>query len=199
MDNKAMVGVGFVVGLVLVALLYGSGVQYANAGSEGAQANDSGGLAAACGINVQTCAANAGGAVAEPAGSSNQETENWQPETETLNMSFNWEQGVYEPREIRVRAGDTVRIVADTETFVGCMSTIVINGMGVSKRIVPGDNVLEFVAERPGRYRITCGMGMGDGLLLVEDGEGNVPAEVAAPVRTGCGCGGGGSRGTCGG
>jgi plastocyanin domain-containing protein len=109
-----------------------------------------------------------------------------------VELGFDWGSGNYDPQEIRVRTGDTVRIEADAGELRGCMSTLIINGMGVSKRITATDNVLEFTAGAPGQYKLTCGMGMGNGVLIVEDEYGNVPAGApAGPARTGgCGCGG---------
>jgi len=111
-----------------------------------------------------------------------------------FSLGFDWNTGNYNPQEIRVRKGDKVKIIGDTNTLAGCMSTLVINGMGIRKRFSEGDNVLEFIANTPGRYRLTCGMGMGNGLLIVEDENGNVPNNVISNSATsgytgGCGCG----------
>ncbi|MEK6923838.1 MAG: cupredoxin domain-containing protein [Candidatus Micrarchaeota archaeon] len=110
------------------------------------------------------------------------------------------EAGRYSPSEIRVAKGTTVRIEAEANTFTGCMRTLVIGGYGVRKLITAADNIVEFVADKPGAFPISCTMGMGGGRLLVEDDGGSVP-ESPLPVRAagsggscgaggGCGCGG---------
>jgi plastocyanin domain-containing protein len=78
------------------------------------------------------------------------------------------EQGQYVPAIIRVQRGSTVRIIGDTETLVGGMDTVVIDGYGIRKTIAPGDNVIEFVADKPGTYEMICANGMGNGQLIVE-------------------------------
>jgi plastocyanin domain-containing protein len=78
------------------------------------------------------------------------------------------ENGQYRPDTIRVKAGSIVRIEGDTETLVGGMDTVVIDGYGIRKTIAPGDNVIEFVADKPGTYEMICANGMGNGQLIVE-------------------------------
>jgi plastocyanin len=110
--------------------------------------------------------------------------------TQTFTLGFNGNQ--YTPAEIRVKQGTKVRIEGDTNTLVGCMSTVNIDGYGISKYIRAGDNVIEFTADTAGTFPIHCYMGMGNGRLVVEDSAGTVPAQSQAPVvakGTG-GCGG---------
>lgn len=106
----------------------------------------------------------------------------------------------YNPSEIRVKQGSTVRIEGDPGTLVGCMTFVTIPAYGISKRITQADNVIEFVAVKPGTFRISCPMGMGNGKLIVEDGSGNVPPsqEPVVPAGAGHSCGAGGGCG-CGG
>jgi plastocyanin len=194
MEGKNLLFAGLLVVMVFAAIVYAATVkpQQANEDSGGGSCGNAG---------AKGCFANGnGGAVAAPATyaasavvNRSRELELQAPgEVRTFELGFDWGSGNYEPAEIRVRAGDKVRIEADAGTLRGCMSTLVINGMGISKRITATDNVLEFVAGTPGQYRLTCGMGMGNGLLVVEDENGIAPeAAPAEPVRTGgCGCGG---------
>ena len=76
--------------------------------------------------------------------------------------------GEYVPSEIRVKQGSKVRIEGDTATLVGGMDTIVIDGYNLQKIVSSGDNVLEFVADKPGTYEMHCANGMGYGQLIVE-------------------------------
>jgi len=75
--------------------------------------------------------------------------------------------GYYEPRTITVSNGTRLRIEADASTFGGCMTTILFPDFGVSKRITPADNVIEFVADKVGSFLFSCPMGMGQGTLVV--------------------------------
>lgn len=194
MEGKALLLAGLLVVMVFAAIVYAATMKPQQA------SDDLGG--GSCGnAGVKGCFANgSSGAVAAPATYAPAAVANRSRELELqaagevreVELGFDWSSGNYEPQEIRVRAGDRVRIEADASTLKGCMSTLVINGMGISKRITATDNVLEFTASTPGQYRLTCGMGMGNGLLVVEDENGTAPeAAPAVPARTGgCGCGG---------
>jgi plastocyanin len=106
--------------------------------------------------------------------------------TQTFTLGFSGYQ--YTPAEIRVKQGTKVRIEGDTNTLVGCMSTVNIDGYGISKYIRSGDNVIEFTADTAGTFPIHCNMGMGNGRLIVEDNSGAVPVQSQAPaVATGKG------------
>ena len=87
-------------------------------------------------------------------------------EAVTVRLSF--ENGnTYTPAEIRVKPGTKLRIEGDPATLVGGMDTVVVDGYGVSKKIFEGDNVLEFVADKPGAFAIHCANQMGNGRLVV--------------------------------
>lgn len=100
---------------------------------------------------------------------SNANVQKVQPNGETKTVQLDFKSGmVYNPDEIRVKAGTRLRIEGDPETLVGGMDTIIVDGYDVEKKILPGDNVLEFVADIPGEFRIHCANQMGDGKLIVE-------------------------------
>lgn len=75
--------------------------------------------------------------------------------------------GQYDPAVISVKQGTTVRIEGDIATLTGCMTTVDIDGYGISKHITAGDNVITFTADRVGTFPIHCTMGMGNGKLVV--------------------------------
>ena len=86
-------------------------------------------------------------------------------ETFTLKASA----GQYDPAEIRVKQGTKVRIEGDPVTLSGCMAVVNIAGdYGISKLITPGDNVIEFTADKTGTFPMYCDMGIGNGKLIVE-------------------------------
>lgn len=76
--------------------------------------------------------------------------------------------GDYAPKEIRVKAGTKVRIEGDVETLMGGMGTLIIDGYNVRKAITPEDNIVEFVADKTGTFKMYCANGMGNGKLIVE-------------------------------
>lgn len=114
---------------------------------------------------------------------------------QTVNLALG-SNGYYIPNEIRTKVGTKIILIGDTDTLRGCMQTVVINGHGITKRMVPGDNIIEFIADKPGTFSITCSMGMGVGKFIVEDQSGNVPAsQEVLPVKHTCGGGCGGCGG----
>lgn len=76
--------------------------------------------------------------------------------------------GEYSPKTIKVKAGTKVRIEADPNTLTGSMGTLIIDDLNLSKEITPDSNVLEFIADRKGKYRMHCANSMGNGTLIVE-------------------------------
>jgi plastocyanin len=112
--------------------------------------------------------------------------------TRTITLGFDGNQ--YTPAEIRVKQGMKVRIEGDPATLTGCMSTVNIDGYGISKHITAGDNVITFTADTAGTFPIHCNMGMGNGRLIVEDSSGTVPVPSQTPAVAkgsgGCGCSG---------
>lgn len=111
--------------------------------------------------------------------------------------------GTYQPREIHVNQGDRVTLQFDASTFTGCMTTFNIWGLNQRITVSQSQNTLTFVADKPGQYKMSCPMGMGNGLFYV-DVPGQPAASAAAPVAGpsggscggsggGCGCGGGGA------
>lgn len=163
-------------------------------------------IAAACGIIVVSivaililapAGAGSGAAIAAAGkGSSSLDQQSpAAPGTGTTQMfKLGYANGRYDPSEIRVKQGTKVRIEADPSTLTGCMTTVNIDGYGISKYIASGDNVIEFTADKTGTFPIHCNMGMGGGTLVVEDSSGSVPAgssptpAAAAQGTMKCGC-----------
>mgnify|MGYP001496488621 FL=1 len=76
--------------------------------------------------------------------------------------------GNYTKQKFEVKQGTKIRIEGDAETLVGSMSKVIVDGYEVSKTISPGDNILEFVADKSGKFRIHCENGMGNAVLTVK-------------------------------
>jgi heme/copper-type cytochrome/quinol oxidase subunit 2 len=116
-------------------------------------------------------------------------------------VAISMQRGQYQPYPVRVKVGTPVRMTVDLNTVNGCYRSIIIPELGVSGRVGTGGNTIEFTPTKAGTFRMTCGMGMADGQIIVEDENGIAPAAVAGsalPIRAaggscgsgGCGCGG---------
>ncbi len=81
---------------------------------------------------------------------------------------------------VRVRAGVPLvwTIHADASSLNGCNNRILIPGFGVERKLVPGENVIEFTPDAPGIYPYMCWMGMIVSRIIVGDVEdsGETPA-----------------------
>jgi plastocyanin domain-containing protein len=76
--------------------------------------------------------------------------------------------GSYSPQIIKAKLGTKIKIVGDVNTLTGGMDTVIIDGYGINKKVSTSDNVVEFVASKPGQYSIHCANNMGNGKLIVE-------------------------------
>lgn len=77
----------------------------------------------------------------------------------------------YYPDTIRVKQGQKLRLVGDLDSenrLIGCYSFVRIPDLGIAKRLVQGDNVIEFTADKAGTINFACGMNMGRGQIIVE-------------------------------
>lgn len=68
--------------------------------------------------------------------------------------------GRYVPFSVRsgVPLAWTIRIAA--EDLTGCNNEVIVPAYGIRKRLVPGDNVIEFTPGKPGKISYSCWMGM---------------------------------------
>lgn len=94
-------------------------------------------------------------------------------------VSTTMKANVYDP--ITVKAGVPVKwtITADAEELNGCNNPVTIPKYGIQKKLVPGDNVIEFTPEQEGDIVYTCWMGMISGVIHVVSGGDNVSAAEA--------------------
>lgn len=76
--------------------------------------------------------------------------------------------GNYTTQKFEVKQGTKVRIEGDPTTLTGSMSKVIVDGYEVSKDILEGDNILEFIADKSGKFRIHCANGMGNAILTVK-------------------------------
>lgn len=77
--------------------------------------------------------------------------------------------GGYSPSAIRVRSGQTVRLVFHRIDTASCSDEVVFPDFGVRRFLPTGDRTtIEITPPAPGRYPFTCGMSMHRGVLVAE-------------------------------
>ncbi|MDR2740775.1 MAG: sulfite exporter TauE/SafE family protein [Treponema sp.] len=83
---------------------------------------------------------------------------------------------------ITVRQGIPVKwtINAPAGSINGCNNRMIIREYGIEHRFTPGENVIEFIPARTGRFPYSCWMGMIRSSITVVE-EGQSPADIAEP------------------
>ncbi len=78
-------------------------------------------------------------------------------------------QGGYDPRIVRTKAGQPVRLVFDRRESSSCTEEVVFPDFGIRK-FLPAftKTTVEITPPAPGRYAFTCGMSMLRGELVAE-------------------------------
>lgn len=76
--------------------------------------------------------------------------------------------GTYSPQTIKVKSGTKVRIEADLKTLSGGMDTVIIDDLNINQKITKDNNIVEFTANKTGKFRMHCANNMGNGTLIVE-------------------------------
>jgi sulfite exporter TauE/SafE/copper chaperone CopZ len=111
------------------------------------------------------------------------------------------ESGEYHP--FIVQKGIPVRwtVSAKAEDLNGCNNPLTVPQYGIRKRLVPGDNLIEFTPDRDGTISYTCWMGMiSSSIRIVPDLKALTASDLSAPaggnIASAFGPGGGG--GCCG-
>lgn len=73
----------------------------------------------------------------------------------------------YLPRVFTVKKGRPVLWKIQGVNVYGCQSLLVVPPLGLSQRILEGENIIEFTPEKSGRILFSCGMGMFRGVIKV--------------------------------
>jgi plastocyanin domain-containing protein len=77
--------------------------------------------------------------------------------------------GGYAPAEIRVRAGQPVRLIFDRQETNPCSEELVIPDFRIREFLAPNRRTaVEFTPTAPGTYQFSCGMGMLRGKVVVQ-------------------------------
>jgi Cu+-exporting ATPase len=77
--------------------------------------------------------------------------------------------GGYTPAEIRVRAGQPVRLIFDRQETNPCSDELVIPDFQIREFLPPNRRTaVEFTPTAPGSHQFSCGMGMLRGKVIVQ-------------------------------
>lgn len=76
--------------------------------------------------------------------------------------------GSYSPQLVKVKSGTKVRIEGDPKTLSGGMDTVIIDDLNINQKISKENYIIEFVANKTGKFRMRCANNMGNGSLIVE-------------------------------
>ena len=109
----------------------------------------------------------------------------------------------YSPNKFTIKKGIPVKWVITSEEPYSCASSIVISKMGISKKLVKGENIIEFTPTEEGALKFSCSMGMFTGVFNVvgDQAAGSTGVAVTSttkPASGSCSMSGGGCGG-CGG
>lgn len=77
--------------------------------------------------------------------------------------------GGYSPSQLRVKAGQPLRVVFDRKDTSSCSEEVVFPDFGIRKFLPTGQQTtIEITPPRAGRYEFMCGMSMLRGTILAE-------------------------------
>jgi uncharacterized protein len=76
-------------------------------------------------------------------------------------------QGFYSPDVFQVVEDTPVEWQIYAPQFMGCADTLVSRGLGISSRLIPGDNTIAFTPTQAGQFTFSCSMGMIRGTMVV--------------------------------
>ncbi len=74
----------------------------------------------------------------------------------------------YVPSVLTVSPGANVRWILDASKAQGCIRSLVVPSLKISKLLIQGQNVIEFTAPKSGSIPFRCSMGMYKGVINVK-------------------------------
>lgn len=87
-------------------------------------------------------------------------------EVQVVNMTVDLKG--YTPNVIKLKKDVPVRWVIDGKQITGCTNEIIIPDLGIEKKLVKGQNIVEFTPTKAGTLGFSCWMGMVRGKFIVE-------------------------------
>lgn len=99
----------------------------------------------------------------------------------------------YSPNKFTIKKGIPVKWVINSKNPNSCASVITISKMNITKRLVSGENIIEFIPKETGALKFSCSMGMYTGVFNVVDEKGNGASsnEINSTTKSSGTCGGG--------
>jgi plastocyanin domain-containing protein len=89
------------------------------------------------------------------------------PAARTIDLAVT-EKG-FEPSKIEVKKGESLHLVVTRKTDATCAKELVIQDQGIRKELPLNKPVsIDFTPQKTGEVRYACGMGMIEGVLLVQ-------------------------------
>jgi plastocyanin domain-containing protein len=75
-----------------------------------------------------------------------------------------------QPEQVSVKKGEHVRLGLTRKTDRTCVTEVQAAGLGIQKQALPLNKTtyVEFTAQKPGKVKLLCGMGMEFGTVVVD-------------------------------
>lgn len=89
-------------------------------------------------------------------------------ETDTQVINMKQLANGYSPNKFTIKKGIPVKWVIDSMEPYSCASSLVIPKLGISKKLVRGENIIEFTPTEVGTLKFSCSMGMFTGAFEVQ-------------------------------
>jgi sulfite exporter TauE/SafE/copper chaperone CopZ len=74
----------------------------------------------------------------------------------------------YSPNKFTIKKDIPVKWIIDAQAPYSCASSLIVPKLGIRKNLVLGENVIEFTPKETGKISFSCGMGMYNGVFIVE-------------------------------
>jgi plastocyanin domain-containing protein len=89
------------------------------------------------------------------------------PAADAQKITLSYKNYNYYPNTIRVKSGVPVSITLD-KSVIGCYRSFAIPDFGIDEYSSGPSDTIDFTPEKKGTFKFRCGMGMGNGILIVE-------------------------------
>lgn len=79
-------------------------------------------------------------------------------------------EGAYNPNTIRAKRGEKLTLIFDRREDTSCSGEVIFSDFGVRSKLADfGKTEVVIIPDKTGEFTFTCGMGMYQGKLMVED------------------------------
>ncbi len=102
-----------------------------------------------------------------PASSDNQPAQDATVESGTQILRMEQSSRGYSPKNFTIKKGVPVKWIIKSLDNYSCASSIVVPTLNISRTLSPGENIIEFTAQKAGIIKFSCSMGMYAGTINV--------------------------------